>query len=127
METAEPAAAPPEVHENILKGQAFARRYVSASTEAIIVIGRNGRYAMMDMQKPGAYQVRPDELCNERWREVLPRPAAMPKVLPNPVLPPVAPVVTAPAPLKPKKPIGRPPKLKNDQITTGEVSTGQQS
>lgn len=69
------APSTPEVHENILKGVRFAERFVSKNTEAIIIVNKNGRYAMMDMQKPGAYRVSPDELLNERWREALPRPA----------------------------------------------------
>lgn len=75
-----------ELHENVLKAQRLVRNFVNKDTEAVLVIKGNGRYALLDMQasKAGKYQMRPDELLNERWREVIPRPPKVTK--PSPVL-----------------------------------------
>jgi len=140
-EVAQPKATP-EVHENVLKARRFVQNFVREDTEAIIIIKSSSRFALLDLQasRSGKYQLKPDELLNERWREALPRPAKVEKpvvavVLPNPVIPSVVvePVVVVPspvvspvvaAPIAHKKPIGRPRKhpLKNDQVATGPLS-----
>lgn len=83
METqAEPEVqtpATPPVHENTLKARRFAERFAGKDTEAVIVIAKNGSFALLDMQKPGAYQLTPSNPLNERWREVLRKAIAVEK------------------------------------------------
>lgn len=126
----EAAKEVPKTHENTLKAVRFATKFADAQTEAVIIISKKGSFAMMDMQKPGAYQLTPSNPINERWRETLRKgftiaipPATKALVVtPETVYPPkqATPALAAPPafevskavppPSVPPKKLGRPPR-----------------
>ena len=128
MESLDVPADPTEAQlaEQVLKARRLVTNFVNEKTEAVIIVKGNGRYAMLDLQasRVGKYRLLPDELLNERWREVLPRPAKVVREeSPTPVHPDKPPL---PNPVIPKPLETALKTVADDQKPTGKIS-GKQS
>ena len=99
-----------KTHENTLKAVRFATKFADEQTEAVIIISKKGSFAMMDMQKPGAYQLTPSNPINERWRETIRKPMVTPITV-DPARSGGLEISKAvPLPSVPPKKLGRPPR-----------------